>query len=214
LLFHKVGLTVNGIESGLRSHYSSGSGTPSVRGLVTYSRQSVFHDFGLLQVNDDLTDNRANLKEGAHRDSKRKTDIPTINTLLFRVLAGFFGGFFVAVCGACLYDKRRVLGASLIGLGCLSAGLALAYLLFGLSCSKCYPIVSDKQQQSYFSQHDGENVSQKYMDFTLNPVAGLGIWNMETLAVVANSDVIRKLKETDFGRHHGGRENVVRAWQI
>ncbi len=49
------------------------------------------------------------------------------------VLAGFFGGFFVALYGVFIYDQRRRLGASLIGLGTLSAWGSLAYMIFTLA---------------------------------------------------------------------------------
>lgn len=57
---------------------------------------------------------------------------PPISSLLFRVSLGFIGSFFVAIYGACLYNKRRVLGSSLIGVGTLSAAGAIGYFLYSL----------------------------------------------------------------------------------
>jgi uncharacterized membrane protein YebE (DUF533 family) len=118
----------------------------------------------LSPVDEYLSKYSEELKASTYGDGERKADIPSIDSVLFRVLAGFFGGFFLTLYGVLIYDKRRFLGASLIGLGVLSAWGALAYMVFTFDYSGVAISQSENDRQHQVFQHDSAIVPQKYLD--------------------------------------------------
>ena len=115
----------------------------------------------LPNVNSYLADYSKHLEQSAYSNSGCESDVPPIGSLLLRVAFGFFGGFLISICGVCLYNKRRFLGASLIGGGLLTAALATGYFLCGLGWD-CEPEHDSEYRQTF--HRDGGIVIQKYVD--------------------------------------------------
>ena len=168
----------------LRNYNAGTCGTSSAKcslSVFMSNLETNQHHSRLISVNDYLPDNRTELEKSAYSDNECQPDIPSIDAFLFCYSLGFFGGFFIAVYGACIYHQRRRLGASLIGLGGLCGAIATAYFIFGLSGGgECISIKQhDCQQQGQTLQHDGENVSQKFVDAACPLMGGLAAWSLQ-----------------------------------
>lgn len=105
-------------------------------------------------VNEDLSNYPKELKASAYSDGESKADIPSIDSVLFRDLAVFFSGFLLALYGVFIYDQRGCLGASLVGLGALSAFAALAYMIFAFDYRGVSISQSDDEDNGENFQHN------------------------------------------------------------
>ena len=113
------------------SHNSLSIQQRSVGRLLSF-RESLAHQVRLLQVDDNLPNNSEKLKKGTNGNHARQSNSPDIEVILFPHFGGFIGGLGSALFGVCLYNERRILGASLIGIGCLCGVSANIYFLVSL----------------------------------------------------------------------------------
>jgi hypothetical protein len=122
--------------------------------LSADSNQRIFHDFRLSPIDEYLSQYPEELKSSTYSDGECEVNCAFVDSVLFRVLAGFFGGFFLALYGVFVYYERRLLGASLIGLGTLSACAALAYMILTSDYGRFTACQSDNERESQVFPHN------------------------------------------------------------
>ena len=103
-------------------------------GSLCCGAESLLHKAGLLAVNNNLSDQSAELKEGGEYQSRGEPDgpigRPPLARRLFLYALGLLGGFWVAFAGVQQLDgQRRIFGAALILIGVLGAVLGSGLFL-------------------------------------------------------------------------------------
>jgi len=118
----------------------------------------------LLQVDEYLTQYSKKLKTSAYSDGECEVDYAFVDSVLFRVLAGFFGGFFLALYGVFIYYKRRFLSTSLIAFGTLIAFASLAYMILTLDYGRFTPCQSENKRENQIFLHNSAIVPHECLD--------------------------------------------------